>query len=1156
MRRWESGGRGTVVFREVVRAGTAVTVRSGRGDGRGRASTSEHGSVEAALAHVAELAAGLAAEGFREVPPEELEDVFVPPRRWAALVHPRHDGPVRPKFVLDGGAPAFLHAATEPLSDQAEAVLADPHTEPALAEAVRGHLAGVPDPLGAACVATLVEADRRRERYEGVERIADAWIAEHGLVFAARATVDTGLVDLPWRMGPGGASPRELRFRPPATRYHDLPRHVPPRMRRAIAAASDEEYAAVVEALGAHRIDPITSLIAAYLVPERDDWVDEVVRRIVEDEPGGSDPTMVLCSLNRGDQLRDLVGRSEFAWRLRDAEVLYTVALAVGTGAAEPLLTVVEGDFNNAEFTKRVFDVIAAQPADEAFDVLVSRIDDRYGQAALLEAVRRFPRRAVRRLAAAAPSSEPARALLHAHLREFPELARVDPANAEADRVPDVPVEELPAVLVTPPWTLPRKAGKPAVVTGLVSTGRKAVRWLPGENAEWTTAHRADRRGSPDWMTVVRRFLSGDLRDYEKRVAFLEGPAFALRGMLADWRPTDPWGADTWGRALVAKYGYDALPMALHLARLNPAGAGHLLLPYADHDVAHLMADWLVRLRTAGRTASTWLRRHAEEAARFLLPTALGKPGAARRAAESALVLVPEEARRAAKEHGAQAVAALETLLGTDPLDAVPVKIPVPGPWAAPGLLPQILLRDKLRALPVPSAQHVITMLAFSRPDDEYAGIGVVRDLCDPTSLADFAWAAFERWQAAGSPPKDNWALTALGTFGTDDTARALAPLIRSWPGEGAHAKAVAGLDVLAAMGSDVALARLNGIALRSKFRKLKELAEAKIDEIAGLQGFTTDELADRLVPDLDLADPATTRVDYGPRHFTIGFDERLRPHLTTPNGTHRKDLPKPTASDDPTLAATERKRFTALKKDLRTTAAEQLPRLERAMTTTREWTTEEFTTLLVDHPLLWHVVRRLVWRTTEGTTFHLADDRTPHTITDTPYALAENTKVGIAHPLTVPGPDLAAWTALFKAQRKLPQPFRQLDRPVHHFTPEDKSRRTLPRFEGRSAPVGAVLGLTKENWQRGRPQDGGLECWITRPLPTGGALVATLEPGIIVGLVEEHPTQTLAHIWISRHQEGTWNPEGTRTLAELDDITLSEIAAELTYLTTATTTP
>ena len=107
------------------------------------------------------------------------------------------------------------------------------------------------------------------------------------------------------------------------------------------------------------------------------------------------------------------------------------------------------------------------------------------------------------------------------------------------------------------------------------------------------------------------------------------------------------------------------------------------------------------------------------------------------------------------------------------------------------------------------------------------------------------------------STEKEGWALTALGVFGNDETARKLTPYIRAWPGEASHARAVAGLEVLATIGSDVALMLLNGVAQKVKFKGLQDRAREKIAQIAETRGFTTEELEDRLAPDPGLDETA-----------------------------------------------------------------------------------------------------------------------------------------------------------------------------------------------------------------------------------------------------------------------------------------------------------
>ncbi|STM38260.1 WGR domain-containing protein [Escherichia coli] len=54
--------------------------------------------------------------------------------------------------------------------------------------------------------------------------------------------------------------------------------------------------------------------------------------------------------------------------------------------------------------------------------------------------------------------------------------------------------------------------------------------------------------------------------------------------------------------------------------------------------------------------------------------------------------------------------------------------------------------------------------------------------------------------------------------------------------------------------------------------------------------------------------------------------------------------------------------RYKLLKKDARTIAAQQVARLESAMCLRRRWSLENFQLFLVEHPLVRHLTRRLIW--------------------------------------------------------------------------------------------------------------------------------------------------------------------------------------------------
>src|SRR5262249_44035350 len=116
----------------------------------------------------------------------------------------------------------------------------------------------------------------------------------------------------------------------------------------------------------------------------------------------------------------------------------------------------------------------------------------------------------------------------------------------------------------------------------------------------------------------------------------------------------------------------------------------------------------------------------------------------------------------------------------------------------------------------------------------------------DRAALDVFAWGLCERWLGQGAPSKEKWALFAIGHLRGDASVLKLTPLVRAWPGESQHARAVLGLECLRAVGSDTALMQLNGIAQKLKFQGLKNKAKEFMDAIAKDKGLSREELEDR----------------------------------------------------------------------------------------------------------------------------------------------------------------------------------------------------------------------------------------------------------------------------------------------------------------------
>ncbi|GIF25653.1 putative DNA-binding WGR domain protein [Actinoplanes tereljensis] len=1111
-------------------------------------------------------------------PPAD-EDTFVVPTAWYRYRCARRGSVGLGKFKPDAKARAIVDEELKRVPNQVKRVLESAGTDPLIRQAGLAWLAGDPTaaPVGAAAAA-IASALGRWNDENRMTAFADVWIAERGLPFAVEAAVEVMALKItehgsfhrpnnpdfmvrPMRLGE-----ERQGWRP------DVPLVIALQVREALAAASDDDYAAAVTFLADYRAaHPYLRLATSVLAPDQAEWVAADLADAEAAASGYRGVALVTAATTRA-QAVTLASLVHTYSVVSQRTLLNTLAEGVGPACAPALFHWFDDD-RGADGQRRLLAVLAALPGDEVMTGLIERVDVKYVMPALLEAVDRFPARGLRLLAEAGDKRDVAdllRAHVLAHLDLLdtvrPELspdaaARIDAIAARASSLAVADPAAVPPLLASPPWERRTKAAKPIVIPGLTCSDPATIEWLPGERDTWAqTPVERYGRDDEDWVQLAKRIVTGRANWYEPVRFFAQAPELIARPALGYWKPTQIYDSGTWMRVITARFELDALKPMLYMAGKTPTEIAAAFLPYSSPAIAVHMADWLSRLKSVRRTAMTWLLRHATSASRALIPPALDKAGPARRQAERALLILhtnghSEAVRAAAASYGPTVEAAIETLLATDPLTVLPAKLPPAPSWAVPGLLPPVPLRDNGGSLPGDAVANLLTVLALSKLDDPYAGVEVVKPAFDPAGLAEFAWGVFQRWQAAGSNSKESWVLDALGLIGDDETVRRLTPLILAWPGEGGHAKAVTGVNVLAAIGSDVALMHLHGIAQRAKFKGLKAAANQKMDEVAAALGLSAEQLADRLVPDFGLDADGSLRLDYGPRQFVVGFDEQLRPYVTDAAGKHLKALPKPGARDDAALGEAAYKQFAALKKDVRTVAADQIRRLERAMVTGRRWSGTEFRQLFVGHPLLWHIVRRLVWGGYDETgnlvgAIRVAEDRTFSTVDDDETTIADDAVIGVAHPLQLAG-ELATWSELF-ADYEILQPFPQLSRETFALTPAEATASRLTRFEGIELATTKVLGLERRGWRRDDPMDGGVQGAIELKLGPSLEVTVELDPGIVVGMPTEFPEQKLTGVYLHDGSYSVWgrSDSGLVPLGKLDPVAASEIIRDLTEIT------
>ncbi|AVQ13070.1 Uncharacterized protein XB16_2766 [Leptospira santarosai] len=398
--------------------------------------------------------------------------------------------------------------------------------------------------------------------------------------------------------------------------------------------------------------------------------------------------------------------------------------------------------------------------------------------------------------------------------------------------------------------------------------------------------------------------------------------------------------------------------------------------------------------------------------------------------------------------------------------------------WVVPEELPPILIQKK--KLSVPQISAVLSELKEKGLGESSALLNGLKEHATSASLDDFVWKLFELWISLGAPNKDKWAFTALGALGGDRIALKLTPLIKVWPGESQHQRAVLGLEILKTIGSDTALMQLNGIAQKVKFKGLKEMANTFMESIAKKKGLRKSELEDRVIPDCGLDEEGKREFDFGPRKFQFVLGPDLKPMVKDEDGKIKDDLPKPNSKDDSDLANASVEEWKLMKKQIREIGRIQAQRMEQAMVTGRRWKTEEWEMLIAKHPLMTHIAKTILWwvcfpdREKSVEVFRLTEERDYADVHDNSLNLQGGSYVGIVHPLLLLSEEKKSWGQLF-TDYEIVSPFSQLGRPVYVLSEEDKSKREIPGFTKQKVKAEQlVFGLEKMGWSRGAAGDGG----------------------------------------------------------------------------------
>ncbi|MBI5256588.1 MAG: DUF4132 domain-containing protein [Burkholderiales bacterium] len=401
--------------------------------------------------------------------------------------------------------------------------------------------------------------------------------------------------------------------------------------------------------------------------------------------------------------------------------------------------------------------------------------------------------------------------------------------------------------------------------------------------------------------------------------------------------------------------------------------------------------------------------------------------------------------------------------------------------------------------------------------------------------------------QPAGSAISAKGLLAIAAACARERAAGPTHRYLKEWYGtRAAHGKAL--IAMLAWIDHPSATQLMLAIGSRFRTKSFQEEATRQAEALADRKGWTLAELADRTVPSAGFDETGTLELSFGPRSFTARLLPDFKVELFNPDGKKIAALPEPRQDDDAEQAKEARKAFSAAKKELKSIVDLQTDRLYEALCTEREWPAADWAAYLQQHPVLRHLVQRLVWvELVDGQaarSFRPLDDGTLTDCEDNPVELTEGARVRLAHDSLLDANPVSAWQQHLVDYEIKPL-FQQLGK-GNYALPEAQSKDdAIKDFEGHLVEAFALRGRAlKLGYTRGPAEDGGWFHVYEKRFPTLG-LQAVIE---FTGnpLPEENRTVALLNLSFASSADNSSWQRGKLTLSKVPKVLLSECYNDL----------
>lgn len=350
--------------------------------------------------------------------------------------------------------------------------------------------------------------------------------------------------------------------------------------------------------------------------------------------------------------------------------------------------------------------------------------------------------------------------------------------------------------------------------------------------------------------------------------------------------------------------------------------------------------------------------------------------------------------------------------------------------------------------------------------------------------------------EPVGSAAASKGLLAVVAACARERAAAPVARYLKDWYGRRAsQSKALVGM--LGWIEHPSATQLMLSVGSRFRTKSIQEEANRQALALAERKGWTVEELADRTVPTAGLDESGRLELSYGERTFSAVLRPDLTLEVRSPEDTRIASLPAPRRTDDPDRAAEARKTLAAARKELKAVVQLQTQRLYEALCTERAWPYEDWDRYLARHPVMRHLVRRLVWTaaTPEGpaVVFRPLEDGSLTDVDDEPVTIAPGARVSLAHDTNLDPRTAARWVEHLADYEVVPL-FVQLGKGTYLLPDDGAAGSEIADFRGHVLEAFALRGRAgKLGYTRGPTEDGGWFYTYEKRFPTLG-LTTVLE--------------------------------------------------------------